>query len=255
MLKQIVRDGVMKNSVLNMAAKWMVMALVVLIFGASFEEGTLEEMFYYIPDIIYLGEQHMVLALSSGLVAILVGIPLGVILSRPKVVHLAEYVMQFLNVGATIPTLALLAMSMTFLGIGFLPAAFGLFVITLLPIVRNTYTGLRSVPDALNEAARGMGMTPMQQLIRVELPNSLSVIFAGIRTAFSLNIGTVPIAFLIGGGGLGELVFMGIRLDDTSMMLAGAGATALLAVIVDISLGVLSQLCIPKGINLAADKA
>lgn len=239
------------GELLNVAAKWLVIAAIVLIFGASFEEGTLDEVLYYMPDIIYLGGQHLELALSSGLAAILVAIPLGVLLSRPGMVHYAEYVMQFLNVGATIPTLALLAMSMAFLGIGFWPAAFGLFVITLLPITRNTYTGLRNVPSALNEAARGMGMTPLQRLFRVELPNSLSVIFAGTRTAFSLNIGTVPIAFLIGGGGLGELVFMGIRLDDTPMMLAGAVATALLAVVVDIALGLLSKLCIPKGISLA----
>ncbi len=242
----------MSKSLLNWVTKWLVIAAIVLIFAASFEEGTLEEVLYYTPDIIYLGGQHLELALVSGFAAILVAIPLGIVLSRPGMVRYAEYVMQGLNVGATIPTLALLAMSMTFLGIGFMPAAFGLFVITLLPIARNTYTGLRNVPSHLNEAARGMGMNPMQRLIRVELPNSLSVIFAGTRTAFSLNIGTVPIAFLIGGGGLGELVFMGIRLDDTPMTLAGAIATAGLAVLVDIALGLLSQLCIPKGVALAA---
>lgn len=242
----------MSQSLLNWVTKWLVIAAIVLVFASSFEEGTLEEVLYYVPDIIYLGGQHLELALVSGVAAIFVAIPLGIFLSRSSIVRYAEYVMQGLNIGATIPTLALLAMSMTFLGIGFLPAAFGLFVITLLPIARNTYTGLRSVPSHLTEAARGMGMNPIQRLIRVELPNSLSVIFAGTRTAFSLNIGTVPIAFLIGGGGLGELVFMGIRLDDTPMMLAGAIATAGLAVLVDIALGLLSQICIPKGVALAA---
>jgi len=244
MLKAIPNSTLLSGSV-----KWLSILLIFLLFGAMFDEGTLDEVLYYLPDIIYLGGQHLELALVSGVLAVLVAIPLGIFLSRPQVVKYAEYVMQFLNVGATIPTLALLAMSMSFLGIGFLPAAFGLFVITLLPIARNTYTGLRSVPNFLTEAANGMGMTPMQRLLRVELPNALSVIFAGIRTAFSLNIGTVPIAFLIGGGGLGELVFMGIRLDDTPMMLAGAMATALLALVFDVLLGLLSQVCIPKGIQ------
>jgi len=242
----------MSKSLLNGVTKWLVIAAILLVFAASFEKGTLEEVLYYIPDIIYLGGQHLELVLVSGLAAVLVAIPLGIILSRPGMVRYAEYVMQGLNIGATIPTLAMLAMSMSFLGIGFMPAVFALFVITLLPITRNTYTGLRNVPAHLNEAARGMGMSDIHRLIRVELPNSLSIIFAGMRTAFSLNIGTVPIAYLIGGGGLGELVFMGIRLDDIPMMLAGAIATAALAVLVDITLGLLSQLCIPKGIAFAA---
>jgi len=245
----------MPKSLLNIAARTLLMAAVILLLAATMEEGTLDEMLYYMPDVLYLGGQHLELAAVSAGLALITAIPLGVILSRPACRRYAEYVMQFLNVGATIPTLALLAMSMSFLGIGFLPAAFGLYVITLLPITRNTYTGLCNVPTHLTEAARGMGMTAMQRLLRVELPNSLSVIFAGTRTAFSLNIGTVPIAYLIGGGGLGELVFMGIRLNDTPMMLSGAVATALLAVTVDLALGLLSQITIPKGIRMSAGHA
>lgn len=245
----------MPNSLLNIAARTLLIAAIIMLMAASMEEGTLDEMAYYLPDVAYLAGQHLELAAISAGLALLTAIPLGVLLSRPFCRRYAEYVMQFLNVGATIPTLALLAMSMSFLGIGFLPAAFGLYVITLLPIARNTYTGICNVPSHLLEAARGMGMTATQRLLRVELPNSLSVIFAGTRTAFSLNIGTVPIAFLIGGGGLGELVFMGIRLNDAPMMLSGAIATALLAVLVDLSLGLLSKITIPKGLQLATGHA
>jgi osmoprotectant transport system permease protein len=155
----------------------------------------------------------------------------------PRFRRYANAVTQVVNLGTTIPTLAILAIAMSILGIGAPPAIFGLFVLTLLPIVLNTIAGLRMVPEYLLEAARGMGMTPAQILFRVELPNALFVILAGVRTALAINVGTVPLAFLIGGGGLGELIFTGIDTTDTGMLLAGAIPTALLAILVDSSIG------------------
>jgi osmoprotectant transport system permease protein len=157
--------------------------------------------------------------------------------------------MQSLNIGTTVPTLAILALSMSVLGIGTAPAVFGLSVASLLPIVRNTYTGLLEVPAHLKEAAAGIGMTPLQMLFRVEVPNALYVMFAGIRTALAINVGTVPLAFLIGGGGLGELIFTGIDLDEPFMMLAGAIPTAMLAILVDIAVAAGAFLLVPKGVN------
>jgi osmoprotectant transport system permease protein len=157
--------------------------------------------------------------------------------------------MQILNVGTTIPTLAVLALSMSFLGIGTVPAVFGLFVATLLPITRNTYAGLKGVNPALMEAAAGIGMSPMQRLFKVELPNALYVIFAGMRTALTINVGTVPLAFLIGAGGLGELIFTGIDLYDPVMMLSGAIPTALLAIVVDALIAIIAFLVVPRGVN------
>ncbi|HMG51258.1 MAG TPA: ABC transporter permease [Inquilinus sp.] len=145
--------------------------------------------------------------------------------------------------------LAILALSMTVLGIGTVPSIFGLWAATLLPIVRNTYAGLRNVPTPLLEAARGMGMTPAQVFWRVELPNALFVIFGGIRTALSICVGTAPLAFLIGAGGLGELIFTGIALNDLPMMLAGAIPTALLAILTDFLVGRLQVHLVPRGIN------
>jgi osmoprotectant transport system permease protein len=200
-------------------------------------------------DIIYLTQQHIVLVLVSGGLAILVGVPVGIWLSRPSMERAAETVMQIFNIGTTIPTLAVLALSMTLLGIGFVPAIFGLFVASLLPIVRNTYAGLLAVPGHLKEAAHGMGMTPWQILWRVEIPNALYVILSGIRTALAINVGTTPLAFLIGGGGLGELIFTGIDLMDTGMLLAGAIPTGLLAVLVDFLMSRAQLYLIPKGVN------
>src|SRR3546814_14442302 len=130
--------------------------------------------------------------------------------------------MQVLNIGQAVPKLALLALAMSLMGIGAGPAIFGLWVATLLPIVHNTIEGLAAVPRHLVEAALGMGMTPRQILFKVELPNALYVIFAGIRTALAITVGTAPLAFLIGGGGLGELIFTGIHLTARGLLLAGA---------------------------------
>lgn len=211
--------------------------------------GLLDQMAIYWDDITYLTRQHVVLVASSGGAAILAGVPVGIWLSRPSMERYAETVMQIFNIGTTIPTLAVIALSMTLLGIGFPPAFFGLFVASLLPIVRNTYAGLLAVPSHLKEAATGMGMTRWQILMRVEIPNALYVIFSGIRTALAINVGTTPLAFLIGGGGLGELIFTGIDLMDTGMLLAGAIPTAALAVAVDFMMGQAQLRLIPKGVN------
>ena len=226
--------------------------LFVLVFalGAwAWAGGLLPTMIDLWDDITFLANQHIQLVAISGGLAIAVGIPLGVLLTRPGLKRYGDIVLQGLNIGATIPTLALLALSMSLLGIGDRPAIFGLFVATLLPIVSNTLAGIRAVPPYLIEAAHGMGMSTRQILWQVELPNAMFVIFAGIRTALAINVGTVPLAFLIGGGGLGELIFSGIALNEFGMMLAGAIPTALLAILVDFIMGQLQLWTIPRGVN------
>ena len=229
---------------------WLLGIVAAFIAGVFLQRsGIIDEVLEYWEDIVYLSGQHLELSAISGGLAILIAVPLGVLLSRPRLRRYAEGVMQGLNIGTTVPTLAILALSMSVLGIGATPAIFALTIATLLPIVRNTYVGLLDVPDYLIEAADGMGMTPAQILWRVELPNALFVIFAGIRTALTINVGTVPLAFLIGGGGLGELIFTGIDLDEMSMLLAGAIPTSMLAIAVDISVGALAFLLVPRGVN------
>lgn len=231
-------------------------ALIVVSLVAAFSLGVLaqssglfDHIAKYRSDIIYLSKQHMTMVGISGGLAILVGLPAGLWLSRPGMRRVAESMMQVLNIGSTVPTLAVLALSMTLLGIGTLPAIFALWVASLLPIVRNTYAGMLAVPAHYVEAATGMGMRPMQVLAGVELPNALYVTFAGIRTALAINVGTAPLAFLIGGGGLGELIFTGIDLNEPAMMLAGAIPTALLAVAVDFAIGAISYFVVPRGVN------
>ena len=221
----------------------------VFALGIAIEKtGLLEEILKYWPEIVYQSKAHIKLVLISGGLAILVGVPFGVALSRHAMRRFAEPIMQVLNISTTIPTLAILALAMTVMGIGEKPAIFALWLHALLPIVRNSYEGVRSLPPHMIEAARGMGMRPIEVLLRVEMPNALPIL-AGIRTALVINVGIVPLAFLVGGGGLGDLIFSGIDLFEPAMMLAGAIPTGVLAVTLDFLLGRLTALVVPRGIR------
>lgn len=228
----------------------LIIALAILLSATGLAHASLAtDIASHSEDIWYLSLQHMHIVLVSGALAIAVAMPVGVWMSRPAQRKKAHSILQLLNIGQAVPKLALLALAMGFLGLGAPSAIFGLWVATLLPIVVNTYEGLLGVPASLIEAAESMGMTPRQILWRVELPNALYVIFAGIRTALAINVGTAPLAFLVGGGGLGELIFTGIDLNDMGMMLAGAIPTALLAVAVDLLSGQLQYLLVSRGVN------
>jgi len=182
-------------------------------------------------DLIYLGQQHLFLVFWSMLFALLVGIPSGILLSRPFARRWAEYVMQIFNVGNTLPPLAVLALAMVVIGIGDKPALVALFLASLLPVVRNTYSGI--------------GMTKWQRLRQVEIPNALPVILAGVRIATAINVGTAPLAFLIGASSFGELIFPGIYLNDFPVLILGAVATALVALVLDMLLASLGRYLSP----------
>jgi len=224
-----------------------VMALVALIvvaglivWGVGMETVRARQV-----DLLYLGKQHLILVFTSMALALAVGIPSGILLSRPAARRFAEYVMQIFNVGNTLPPLAVLALAMVIIGIGDRPAIFALFLASLLPIVRNTYAGLCSVPGSLIEAAKGIGMTRWQRLRQVELPNAWPVMLSGIRIATAINVGTAPLAFLIGASSYGELIFPGIYLNDFPTLILGAAATALFAMILDLALAGLGRLMSP----------
>jgi osmoprotectant transport system permease protein len=229
---------------------FVVLGLLALAIGwGLYVSGLAVEILRYKSEVLYLLKQHLVLVGISGSLAIVCGIGMGVWLSRPWMTRWAERIIQVVNMATSIPTLGKLALMMSLLGIGALPAIIGLWVATLLPIIRNTYEGIRAVPEHLVDAAEGMGMGPGAILARVELPNALFVIFAGVRTAMAINVGTAPIAVLIGGGGLGELIFAGIDLQEHAMLLAGAIPTALLAIAVDFLFGQAQYWLVPRGVN------
>lgn len=201
-------------------------------------------------ELIKLTLQHIKLVGIASLLAVVVGLLVGVLISRPRFRRFAQVVLSLVNIGQTVPTLAVVALAMAFLGIGFRAAVAALFVYSLLPIVRNTYAGITNVEPSLIEAAKGMGMKPYQILGRIELPLSLYAIMAGVRISVVINVGTATLAFLIGGGGLGDLIFTGISMVDTNLMLAGAIPTAVLAILFDTLLGKAEDLFMPKGLKI-----
>lgn len=184
--------------------------------------------------------EHIGLTVISLALAVLIGMPLGLLITRKA--RAAGSVLGVAGVLQTIPSIALLGFLIPVLGIGAKPAIFALFLYSLLPIIRNTFTGVSQVSGPVREAARGMGMTDLQLLTRVELPLALPVIFAGIRTAAVLNVGVATLAAYIAAGGLGEFIFGGIALNHTPMILAGAIPAALLALLFDFGLGRLQRL-------------
>ncbi|MFS9380165.1 osmoprotectant ABC transporter permease OsmY [Citrobacter sp. ANG330] len=218
----------------------IILLLTLLVWGIGIDTLKARQV-----DLLYLGQQHLILVLTSMFFALLVGIPGGIVLSRPAARGVAEYVMQIFNIGNTLPPLAVLALAMVVIGIGDLPAIIALFLASLLPIVRNTYTGLRSVPPSLIEAANGIGMTKWQRLRQVEIPNAWPVMLSGIRIATAINVGTAPLAFLIGASSYGELIFPGIYLNDFPTLILGATATALFALILDCLLAWLGRVMSP----------
>jgi len=174
--------------------------------------------------------EHLILTGVSLAAAVLVGLPIGIIASRRP--RFARIALAATGVVQTIPSLALLVFMIPFLGIGFAPAVVALFLYSLLPIVRNTATGLLDIPLALRESAIALGLTDAARLRLVELPLATRSVLAGIKTAAVINIGTATLGALIGAGGYGQPILTGIRLNDVGLILEGAIPAALLALLV-----------------------
>jgi len=187
---------------------------------------------------------HIGLTFTALLIAVLIGLPLGVAIARKQ--KFAAAVLGFAGVLQTIPSIALLGFLIPLLGIGALPAIAALFLYALLPIIRNTYTGIKEVDAAVVDAAKGMGMTNGQILLKVQMPLAMPVILAGIRTATVINVGVATLAAYIAAGGLGEFIFGGIALNNTNMILAGAIPAALLAILFDFLLSLLQRMQLRK---------
>jgi len=188
--------------------------------------------------------QHIGLTFISLFIAVLIGLPLGIFITRKK--QFSGAILGIAGVLQTIPSIALLGFMIPVLGIGAKPAIAALLLYALLPIIRNTYTGIEGVDAAVKEAAVAMGMNKWQVLFKVELPLAMPVIFAGIRTATVITVGVATLASYIAAGGLGEFIFGGISLNNTNMILAGAIPAALLAILFDFLLSRLQKLNIKK---------
>lgn len=197
---------------------------------------------YLVSRLPELGQktlEHILLSGVSVLLAVAVGVPLGVLVQRSRTWR--GPVLGAAGTLQTIPSLALLALLMLPLGIGARPAVVALTLYALLPIVRNTLTGLEGVPAPVREAARGLGFTARQTLLLVELPLALPVIVAGVRTATVITVGIATLAAYIGAGGLGDFIFRGIAMRYTPAILLGCASSAALALALDAGIGLVER--------------
>lgn len=193
-------------------------------------------------EVVELTVEHLWLVGVSTLLAVAIGLPLGILLTRWP--PLRKPVLGSANVMQTIPSLALFGFLLPIPWIGERADRLAILALTLyalLPIIRNTHAGIMGVDPAVVEAGRGMGLTGRQLLTKVELPLALGVIIAGVRVATVISVGVATIAAAIGAGGLGEFIFRGVAMVNNQLILAGAIPAALLALLADVSLGVLER--------------
>ncbi len=201
--------------------------------------------------IIELSLQHIELSILTVLAAAFLAVPIGILATRDR--RIAFVSMNLANFGQSIPTFGVIGLMIPLFGIGFKPAIIALLLLAFLPILRNTCAGINAADPAVIEAGRGMGMTQKQILFMIELPLAVPVIFAGIRTATVMTISTATLAALIGAGGLGELVFRGIEMYDSRILLAGGICIAVMAIAADQIMGVVEKLLSSGGGKEAAD--
>ncbi len=187
---------------------------------------------------------HIKLTFISLFLAVLVALPMGVLLYRNQ--YFAKPVLYIIGVFQTIPSIALLAFMIPFIGIGFYPATVALFIYALLPILRNTIIGLYSIDPQLKNVATAIGLNAKNKLLKIEIPLAIPAILSGIRTAAVINIGTATLAAFIGAGGLGEYIVTGLALNNTQLILKGAIPSALLAIVVELIFEGIEYFYIPK---------
>lgn len=193
--------------------------------------------------------EHFYISFVALLLAMVVSIPLGIVLTRTK--KLAKVVLSIASVLQTVPSLAVLAIMIPFLGVGKLPAIIALFIYILLPILNNTYIGINNVDKNVKGAGISMGMTKFQEMYMVELPLSVSVIMSGIRLSSVYAISWATLASFIGAGGLGDFIFNGLNLYQPDLIIGGAIAVTAIALIMDFVLSKVEEWVTPKGLKVS----
>lgn len=205
-----------------------------------------------LPLLAQLTLEHIALVVVAVGLACLTGVPIGIAITQNE--QIARVVLYIASIVITIPSIALFGIMIPILsvighGIGYVPAVIAVLLYSQLPIIRNTYTAINNVSPALREAARGIGMTSTQRLRLVEVPLSVPIIMAGVRTAVVMNIGVMAIAAYIGAGGLGVLISRGISQSDPRQLIVGAIAVSLLAIVADGLLLALQKRLTPAGLQ------
>lgn len=193
--------------------------------------------------------QHIQLTAVSTAFTLVIAVPLGILLSRPFTHSFRPYLIAVLTLGQAVPTIAILVLlAVAFLFLGFSAAIVGLTAYAIVPVLLNTIVGLEQVDGAVLEAGRGMGMSRLRVLTRLELPLAVPVILAGIRTALVINVGTATLVTYINAGGLGDIIVAGLSTNRFTVQLVGAVLTAVLALTIDYIAGVVEDLVRPRGL-------
>lgn len=193
--------------------------------------------------------EHVQLTAVSTVIVIAIAVPLGVALTRPFAARIRPYLLVVINLGQALPTIGILALlAVAFLFLGFKAAVLGLVLYAIVPVLLNTMVGLEQVDEAILEAGRGMGISKSGVLRRLELPLSVPIILAGVRTALVINVGTATLATYINGGGLGDIIVAGLSTNRTLVQIVGAGLTAVLALSIDYLAGIAEDLLRPRGL-------
>jgi len=192
--------------------------------------------------------ETLILGFSSSLLVVIIAIPLGVLVTRKGWPRLKSFLVNTLGLGQALPAYGLIVIFFSFMGAGITTVILALATFSLLPVLRNTIVGLEQVDKAVIDAGRGMGYTPRQILLKIELPLSVEVIIAGIRTAIVINVGMSALAFLVGGGGLGETINSGLKLDRAPAILIGAVLVAIMALTFDFLSALAMKYLKPKGL-------
>ncbi|MDP9381875.1 MAG: ABC transporter permease [Chloroflexota bacterium] len=194
--------------------------------------------------------EHLRLSVAALVVAVLIALPLAALVSQSPLGSLLA--INISNIGRAVPSLAILALALPFLGLGFRPALLALTLLAIPPILINAAIGLREVPSSVVESARGMGMSGLQILTRIRLPIAAPVIFAGLRTSAVQVVASATLATFIGGGGLGGLIVRGLQRNSPEFQLAGAIPVALLAMATELGFGGLQRALTPKGLRVGS---
>ncbi|MFL4474964.1 ABC transporter permease [Paeniglutamicibacter sp. MACA_103] len=192
--------------------------------------------------------EHLNLTVVAALIVLAIAIPLGIVLTRPSMRRFTNPVLAVANIGQAAPAIGLVVILAFWMGFGYWAAVISLVLYAVLPVLTNTMVGLKQVDERLVEAGRGMSMSPMAVLFKVELPLAVPVMLSGIRTALVLLVGTATLAAFINGGGLGILITTGVNLNLTVVLIAGSLLVALLALLIDWLGLVVEQLARPKGL-------
>ncbi|MBN1172531.1 MAG: ABC transporter permease [Micromonosporaceae bacterium] len=237
------------------AARWLGMPLFLALTGGALyryvagqQLDTIEQRTLNASELTARVGEHLQLAAVSTAIVIAVAVPLGIIATRRSARFMTPAILALGNLGQAIPSFGLITLVVLTIGVGFKAIIIGLFACSMLPILRNTMVGLQQVDQTMVRAARGMGMSPLDALLRVELPLAVPVILAGVRTALIINVGTATLATFFGVKALGYVIYQGIQLDRTPVLITGAVLASGLALLVDYVAGVAERLLTPRGL-------